>query len=366
MTAAGTQTVALVSASRGYSGAERCLTPIIELLQPDWRFVALISDRADPELGRRLAAAGADVHVVPGLRRTPTPHGAVALTRALRRLHPAVVHVNATDQRDALGALAIAAAGRAPAVATVHLVLPRRARWRERLAIAALGRMAAVIAVSEGSAVALRERGITPTVVRNGLRPAALDADARAVLGLRDEDLVIGGIGRLDVQKGWDVLVRAAGTVTSVHPRAVFVVVGDGPERAALEQAGGDVRFTGPVPDAARLLGAFDVLAMPSRYEGLPLVAIEAMHAGVPIVATPVGGVPELVGEDAVLVPVDDDGALAAALLELAGDPERRRRLGESARRRAGEHFTDERMAAEIGAVYAAVTSRTSAISRSV
>ena len=351
--------VALVSTGTAYSGAERCLCVLVEALSGSWEFVALISDRADAELEERLAQAGARVLRIAGLRRTPTIQGTVGLRRTLGRLRPALVHVNATDHRDALGALVVAGSGAVPALATVHLVLPVRARWRERVALTALRRMDRLIAVSQASGDELGGRGVQASVVRNGLAPAALPAArARELLGLDPGTLVIGGVGRLDVQKGWDVLCEAARRVHVQDPDVVFVVVGEGSERARLEgqEACGHVRFVGYRAEASTLTAAFDVLAMPSRYEGLPLVAIDAMHAGVPVVGTPVGGVPELLGDAGTLVGVDDPAALAAALGALVGDPAARRRLGDAARGRATAAFGAQRMADETAAIYADLT----------
>lgn len=361
-------TIALVSDATVFSGAERYLAVLVAQLRGErYRFVTVVSDRATPEFGEQMTRAGADVLEVRGLRRSPTPAAVRNLRRELGALRPTLVHVNATDQRDAIGSLLTAALGAAPALATVHLVLPLRARWRESLAMRALGRMERVLTISDASAAVLRRQGIAATVVRNGIAPPPLAgrAQARAQLGLGEADFVVGGIGRLDVQKGWDVLSRAAARVRADRPEAVFVVVGDGPDHAALAD-GGAVRFVGYRADAGALLSAFDVLAMPSRYEGLPLVALEAMHSGVPIVATPVGGLPELLEDTGVLVPVGDDRALAAALTGLAADAPQRARLADRARRRASEAFGAERMALETAAVYDELARTASSTSRAV
>jgi glycosyltransferase involved in cell wall biosynthesis len=132
------------------------------------------------------------------------------------------------------------------------------------------------------------------------------------------------------------------------------VVVGEGPERDALERepACSHVDFRGYVPDASSLLGAFDLLAIPSRYEGLGLVAIEGMLAGVPIVASDIEGLVEAIGDSGRLVPAEDTAALAAAILELASDPGRLRTLAEDAARHARRSFPYERMIEETARVY--------------
>src|SRR5262249_3721845 len=109
------------------------------------------------------------------------------------------------------------------------------------------------------------------------------------------------------------------------------------------------VLFAGARDDVPELLASFDVFAFPSRFEGLCLAVIEAQAAGVPVVATPVGGIRETVvdGETGVLVPVDDAAALAEAILRLLGDPQERRRLSEEARRRVHDTFSETRMVEE-------------------
>jgi glycosyltransferase involved in cell wall biosynthesis len=138
---------------------------------------------------------------------------------------------------------------------------------------------------------------------------------------------------------------------------AVVVIVGDGPQRPQLEalaQLHG-VRLLGARADAGAVLSAFDVLAAPSRFEGLPLVPIEALHAGVPVVATDIDGLRDVVGDAGVLVAGDDADALGAAVGALAADPGRRAQLAERGRERAAELFSVQRMAAQTRDVYGRV-----------
>ncbi|MGR7024928.1 glycosyltransferase [Geodermatophilus sp. URMC 62] len=168
--------------------------------------------------------------------------------------------------------------------------------------------------------------------------------------------LVVGGVGRLDRQKGFDVLLRAVADLPAVH----VVLVGDGPEREALEKLAADlgleerVTMVGWSGDAPGLMRSFDVLAVPSRWEGLPLVVLEAMFGGVPVVATPVGGVSDAVRheETGLLVAVEDVGDLTAALDRLEGDPALRRRLAAEAAAEAGRRFTAEAMVRSYEALY--------------
>lgn len=348
--------VVFISDAWEFAGAERYLVVLAGGLADSWECVALVPDRAPEESVRNLEGAGTRVVRVRGLGRVPRPAVVVRLASELRRARPDLVHANLTDQGDGLNPLAAGLLARVPVVATLHVVIPGRTRAREILARRALASCRALIAVSEATAAYARSRGLSARVVRNGLPPPKPAEGARRALG-GDPGLLVGGVGRVSPQKGWDVLCHAASLVRDDRADVGFVVVGDGEERARLaaDPGCGQVRFLGYRPEASSLLAGMDLLAMPSRFEGLPLVAIEAMHAGVPVVAASVGGVPEVLGDCGVLVPPEDPRALADAILALAGDGDRRAQLADAARERARELFSPERMAAETAAVYEGV-----------
>jgi glycosyltransferase involved in cell wall biosynthesis len=166
--------------------------------------------------------------------------------------------------------------------------------------------------------------------------PVLSREDARASLGVSAEGLRVGWVGRLTAEKGPDVMVEAAARLTD--PRAAVSMLGVGAERERLGARARDLglgdrlTFHGIVPRAARLMRAFDVLALSSRTEGTPIVLFEALAAGVPVVATSVGGVPDVVSPgEALLVPPDDPAALADAIRRVVSDP-----AAAAARARAG------------------------------
>jgi len=337
----GRARVVLVSDSEEYAGAEHILVTVAEGLRDRFNLSAVVGDRAASETVSQLERAGAEVSVVEGLRRHPSPAGLVRLLVALRGLSPDLVHINCADQGGGLAPVVAARALRASTVATLHLVSPRRWSWLDDVSGLALRRADAVIAVSESVADYLESQGVQGTVVHNGVSVPDQTPNAREVLRLPATGFVVGGLGRLHRQKGWDVLCRAARVVVREIPGSNFVVLGDGPERESLtdDAACGAVRFDGYRDDASALLSAFDVLAIPSRWEGFGRVAVEAMLAGVPVVAARSGGLPEVIGDSGVLVPPEDPAALADGIVRLAESEELRAELGRRGRERAQRRF---------------------------
>jgi len=202
-------------------------------------------------------------------------------------------------------------------------------------------------------------------VIHNGIdagpavEPGARER-ARQGLGLAPTGMVIGSVARFDPIKRFDVLVRAFQVLVREEPGARLVLVGDGPERERLEalvdECGlrASALFPGLRSDARALMPAFDVYANASDSEGISITLLEAMAASLPVVATRVGGTPEIVdtGVSGELVPARDAGALASTLVSLLRDPARRSSLGERARRTVVERFAFERMVRDYLAVY--------------
>jgi glycosyltransferase involved in cell wall biosynthesis len=336
--------VLVVSSGHQLAGAEIYLLALLDGVAGSVPVEVLISDQAPPELAARLAATGARVTTVPGLARRPSAGAVLRLIRRMLRHRPDLVHVNLSDQGDGLAAIAAASLARVPLSATLHLVLPRRRRSLERLSRHALRRARMVVGVSRSVGEYLEHQAVSHQVVPNGVAAPRPQPDARLKLEAEPADLVIGGIGRLDTQKGWDILCAAAPRVRERIPGARLVVVGEGPEREALEALDSGVRFLGYRERAADLVGGMDMLVVPSRYEGFGLVAAEAMLGGIPVVAARVGALPEVIGDAGLLVPAEDPGALADALIQLAQRPELRAEMARRGRQRAESRFSPERM----------------------
>ena len=237
-------------------------------------------------------------------------------------------------------------------------------RWMDR-----------VVCVSEGQAVKVRRAGVRPervVVIRNAIRADRFDnpepsyRDRLLALFPDPPRRVVGAAGRLSPEKGFAVLVEAARRVLCDDPDAGMVLFGDGPLRDALgrqiEAAGLAGRFilAGFRGDLDGYIPRLDVVAIPSYTEGLPNVALEACAAGVPVVATAVGGTPEVIedGENGYLVRPGDARSLAGCILAVLESDEMGRGMGECGRRRVREEFTFEAQAQQYRQLFAALTGR--------
>lgn len=201
-----------------------------------------------------------------------------------------------------------------------------------------------------------RDARLAPVTVPAARGPVCLhDGKARAELGAVDRPLLM-AVGALERGRGYGTLLDAAREWRELDPQPLLVIAGEGRERAALQRRitaeGLAVRLIGRRDDVAELLAAADVAVLPSRREARSLLAQEALRLGVPLVATAVGGVPELVGDAAELVPYGDAGALAGAVRGLLEDAERRMDLAAAGRVQAGTWPTEDETVAHVLSVY--------------
>jgi len=292
----------------------------------------------------------------------------------LRAVEPDLVHTHLAYS-DALGGLAARSLG-IPTVSTIHVMRwggdPREAT-RERLIRAVRRRCAArVVVVSDAAREAfLAQTGERPervVTVRNGVladpAPGAGTA-VRAQLGIDAGDTVVGMLSVLRGGKGHEQALDALRELLPQHPRLRLLIAGDGEGRGALEQAAADlgpaVVFAGFRDDAMATLDAVDVLLHPSRFDAFPTALLEAMSARVPVVATAVGGIPEIVrdGETGTLIDPEAGGAeIAAGLRPLLDDPALRGRFGAAGRARYEAEFTAADWARRSRALYDEVLGR--------
>jgi glycosyltransferase involved in cell wall biosynthesis len=357
----------LVVDSLQTGGAERQVVDLAVALHRKGYEVA-VACSVDGELSGALGEAGIPIH--PLLRRLVKRRLGAAyawrLRRLLRRERFDLVHAHVYAST---AAAAIATLGTGVSlVITEHTEASwqgRRARWISRW----IYRQAKhIIAVSTPIQRRLIERdGVSPdliTVIPNAVVPSSeVRPDAHPALS---DGPLVGVVARLKPEKGVANFLKAAARVSPLFPEARFVIAGDGPLRRELGDLAEDlglksrVRFLGFRSDASALMQSMDVLAVPSLTEGSPLVTLEAMAAGLPVVASAVGGIPDQIRHDkeGLLVPPGDTGALGEALLDLLRDPSRARRLGEAGRRRATSEFGHPTMVKRIEDVYRSVLGR--------
>lgn len=288
------------------------------------------------------------------------------MIRILERRRVDVVHTH-----EFLTSVYIGAAARVlrkPHVITMHGGRYYAGRRRRRLALRwSAKRSRALVGVSTTTAAELAEHLWLPRehvrVVRNGVRPEAGEREpVRRELGIGDDERLVVAIGNLYPVKAHAVLLRALVQLdeNETTQRWHVAIAGRGEEEASLRKLAVEsgiadrVHLLGYRPDVPNVLAAGDVYVMPSLSEGLPLALIEAMFAGKPVVASNVGGIPEVVTDtvDGLLVPPADPQALAAALRRVFADRELAERLGTAARRRAEEGFGVERMVDEYEKLY--------------
>jgi L-malate glycosyltransferase len=203
---------------------------------------------------------------------------------------------------------------------------------------------------------------VIPNGIEIGPEPGRAEREqARALLGVDERTLVIGSVGRLDPVKDFPMLVRAFGIVHASHPDSTLVLIGDGDERRRIEEAIAalpvphGVRPFGHREDVRRLLPGVDVFVNTSVSEGISLTLLEAMAACLPVVATAVGGTPEVVlhGKTGLLIPARDPAPCAAAIAELLGSARIRAEFGSAGRQRVEEVFNLDRMREQYLGLYA-------------
>ncbi len=329
--------------------------------------VAAIVDREPPEHPWVVAARaeGIRVHVCPVPPRAYHRERA-EVARLCGSLGPDVVHTHGY-RPDVLAGGVARRLGHAT-VTTVHGFTGGGVRNRlyEWLQVRAFRRFDAVVAVSRP----LRERLAAAGVPREALHmipnayqgslPLSGRTAARSALGLPPEGYRLGWVGRLSQEKGADVLIDALALVRDTPLE--LSILGTGREadalaaRARATGVADRIRWHGTVPNAGRLFSAFDCFVLSSRTEGTPIVLFEAMAAGVPVIATSVGGVPDVVsGAEALLVPPSDAAALARAIRAVHADAEAAASRARAARRRLDADFGVAEWVARYDAAYDAV-----------
>jgi len=354
----------------GIAGAETHLLVLLSGLRGQGVDVSLLvledPSRPVPDLLEQAKALGVEAQAVPIYAHLdPTLPG--RLNEVLRPWSFDILHAH-LPHAEIYGALALRQRPQARFAITRHSDNPFRRNPVLRLVFTPSWRRAnSLIAISEAVRQSMIRREHIPSerivVIPYGLDSQKFVAGAvpgrlRSELGIPDSPLV-GFVGRLARPKGADTLLRAFVHVELQEPQAQLVIAGDGPWRQRLVRLGGDlglrnVHFLGWREDVASILADLDVVAMPSRWEGFGLVALEAMSLGKPVIATRVSALPEVVadGVTGLLAPPEDPASLAEEILKLLRNPALARRMGQAGLRRVRQEFGVDRMISSTLRVY--------------
>jgi len=366
--------VAQVNLQRDWGGAEKHVSLLSKGLKDSGHHIAICCDPRGA-LARDTAPRNIEVLSVRALNQLDLI-GAVRLAARLSAFHPDIIHVH--TPRDFLcGFLATRLLSGSALVITRHMLLPLKPMIRRIFRSAAI-----VCCLSDGIQTLLLQQGVPSARlrrVRSGIEVGQFDSETarmrrpstRKSWSIEPHAVAVGLVGRMVKGKGHMELLAAAAAIKArptrvdrVNPDEITLVfIGDGPERACLELAARDLglkdstRFLGFCNDIPAVMAALDILALPSHSEVLPLAIMEAMSAGLPIIATAVGGTAELVddGITGILVPPNVGDALAEALVSLSEDPILRVRMGQVGLSRARRDFTLEAMIADTLHAYGSI-----------
>jgi len=341
-----------------YGGPERLILGLARSLPSGLRSIfVLFADRGKSDAFRQVLLNEGQGTITLTHDTPDLPAMVRELTSRLREWNADILCCHGY-KADIVGLLAARRAG-VPVIAMSHgwTAETWKVRIYEALDRACLRRMDRVVCVSEGQAAKVQRAGVRPdrvVVIRNAVRTERFDcvdpADRMVLEGMFSQapERIVGSAGRLSPEKGFGVLVEAAAIVARSDPGAGFIHFGDGPLREAISQRIGELglerRFilAGFRDDLDRFLPHWDLCVLPSFTEGLPTVVLESYAAGVPVVATAVGGTPEAVadGVDGYLVPPGDPATLARRILDLLGADDRRHEMGKLGRLRIRAEFT--------------------------
>lgn len=351
------RTILFLSTSSGPGGAERVINNLAASLDPQ-RYRAVLCLFRTGWLQERSESRGIRTFIIP-------THGiadwrwALQFRRLLRQERVDLIHGHEFDA-NVQGAVVAALAG-IPLVATVHGKNYFWEKLRRRLAYRWVNHRATMVAVSENLKEFIVEKvGVSPgrvKVLYNGVDvlPQCDRADVdecRKELGVSQDDQIVGVVGNLYPVKGHQYLIDGIPAILEKCPNTSFVFAGRGQLEPHLKEQvnrlGVDAKvfFLGLRQDIPRILAMLDVFVLPSLSEGLSMAILEAMIAGKPVVATQVGGNPELVldGKTGFLVPPGNSQALAASVVALLTNTERAIQLAEEGKRRAEEQFSLQAM----------------------
>jgi glycosyltransferase involved in cell wall biosynthesis len=352
----------------------------------DTTLVAGTLTHGEESMSHVAEARGVEIVPLADLHREISPlrdvRAIIRLARLIRRERPAILHTH-TAKAGAVGRIAalLAADARPPII--VHTFHGHVLRGYFNPLVTAGFRLleqslatftTALVAVSPEVRDDLVSLGVAPrkkfVVVRLGVgleerleSGEAARAETRRLIGVSGESFVVGWVGRMTAVKRLEDVLKGFRELLNTHSDAYLCLVGDGPDRNRMERLAHELGimrrclFVGYQDDVGRFYEVFDVLVLPSANEGTPVSVIEALAAGRPVVATGVGGVPDVVedGVDGFLVDAGDVGAIGARLSELAGDVDLRRTMADAGQSRMRERYAVDRLVDDVDRLYRAL-----------
>lgn len=361
MNALANSTVVIATDSLAPSGVGEHMLTLAAALRHSHRIVLAFPDDGD---GSAFLARARDA----GCDAMPIVRENTAMATILREMSASVLHVHAGV---AWEGHALATAGwiaGVPTIRTEHLPYVLTVEEQRQEHLLGVGLVDRTIYVSDATHETYFRAGALgrcAVIIRNGIEephPKLSRAETRSLLGIAESGLVLTTVARFTGQKGYQHLLASASQVLAQFPDAYFMLIGDGPEKPAMESLATDlgitasVLFLGTRDDVPDLLAATDLFVLASLFEGLPLVVLEAMALHLPVVATRIGGTSEALGADYPwLVEPGDAASLANAITAALGDRPMRRQLGNHNRHRYKNEFMAGRMASETAALYRAV-----------
>ncbi len=361
--------IAFVITELEFGGAERCLANLVTGIDRARFEPVVYALKPRPAAGedllvQQIEAANIPVHFL-NLRSTANFLVGVAKLKHLLRQHKTEVVQTFLFHANVIGALAAKSAGVSRVAAGIRVA--DSTRWRMVLERLLLRRVDHIVCVSQSVANFVTVQGGFPPaklrVIPNGIdltRNSTSETLDRSRLSVPVDRRILLCVGRLHEQKGFDWLLELAPELFKRLPEHDLVLVGDGPERRSLGAAASRlgiherVHFVGWSPDVSQWMQAAEVLLLPSRWEGMPNVLIEAMGCGLPVVATSVEGVNEVLGPLAAgqAVPFGDDAAFVDAVCKIIGDSALRAKLGADNHARIQDEFSLRAMISKYEELY--------------
>lgn len=348
--------------STTYGGAERYLCALIKGLRDRCVEVALALPSEGNGWYKKVDNFGLEMEKVRSIRDKKDLMGLLHQIRFFIRSDASIIHFNLPNPYHSQFSILAAMMAHKPVVVTHHLpVLLKEVSWKGRLFEMILAKgIGKVIAVSLEGKKRIIEKLPFPcekvVTIHNGIELPSLNGfDSKTIrreFGIGEKELVIGSAGRVTEQKGYKYLIMAARELKAKGKNFRIVIAGDGPlikrlERQAIEFGIGElILFIGFVEDIFRFLQGIDIFILPSLYEGFPFAILEAMAAEKPVIATRVGGIPEVVidGVTGLMIPPRDHLAISRAIEFLIDRKDIATEMGRRGRERVEKHFSSNRM----------------------